>query len=68
MEQPVRTLFVTLRRSFAGTRETHRGVLKSLGLSYRQQTVEVANRSSIRGAIDTVSSPALLRMHHGHNI
>lgn len=53
-QQPVKTLFVTLRRSFAGTRESHIATIKSLGLSYREQTVEVQNRASIRGAIDKV--------------
>ena len=58
MEQlAVRTLFITLRRSFAGTRDSHRGTLKALGLSYRQQTVQQPNTSSVRGAIDTVSAP-----------
>lgn len=52
--QAVKTLFITLRRSFAGTRKSHIGTLKSLGLSYRQQTVQMPNSSSIRGAIDTV--------------
>lgn len=52
--QVVKTLFITLRRSFAGTRERHIGTLKSLGLSYREQTSQMPNSSSIRGAIDTV--------------
>ncbi len=51
----MRTLFITLRRGFAGTRETQRGTLKALGLSYREQTVQQSNTSAIRGAIDTVS-------------
>jgi large subunit ribosomal protein L30 len=54
MAQPVKTLFVTLRRSFAGTRESHIAIIKSLGLSYREQTVEVPNRASFRGAVDKV--------------
>lgn len=58
MAQPIKTLFVTLRRSFAGTRESHRAVIRSLGLSYREQTVEVPNRESIRGAIDKVGHNA----------
>ena len=54
MAQPVKTLYVTLRRSFAGTRESHIAIIKSLGLSYREQTVEVPNRASFRGAVDKV--------------
>ena len=50
----VKTLFITLRRSFAGTRKIHIGTLKSLGLSYRQQTVQMPNNAPIRGAINAV--------------
>jgi large subunit ribosomal protein L30 len=55
MEAPIRTIFVTLKRSFAGTRENHVKILESLGFSRRQQTLELPNTSSIRGAIDKVS-------------
>ena len=55
MTEPIRTLFITLKRSFAGTRDTHRRILESLGLRYRQQTVERANMGSIRGALDKAS-------------
>lgn len=54
MAEPIRTLFITLKRSFAGTRESHRLILESLGFRYRQQTVERANMGSIRGALDKV--------------
>ncbi|KAK9845243.1 hypothetical protein WJX81_000968 [Elliptochloris bilobata] len=54
MAEPIRTLFITLKRSFAGTRDTHRRIMESLGLRNRQQTVERANMGSIRGAIDKV--------------
>ena len=60
-EQPIKTLFVTLRRSFAGTRESHIAVLRSLGLSYREQTVQVPNRASVRGAIDKVQQTFVTR-------
>lgn len=55
---PVRSLFITLKRSFAGTREHHVRILQSLGLSYRQQTVEKPNAAHIRGAIDKVGEHA----------
>lgn len=54
MEPPIRTLFITLKRSFAGTRESHVRILRSLGLRKREGTVERKNTSSIRGAIDKV--------------
>ena len=54
MEPQIRTLFITLKRSFAGTRESHVRVLQSLGLSRREQTIERGNTASIRGAIDKV--------------
>lgn len=52
MEAPIRTLFVTLKRGFAGTRDTHLRVLQSLGLQRRLQTVERQNTASLRGALD----------------
>jgi ribosomal protein L30 len=58
---PVRSLFITLKRSFAGTREHHVKILQSLGLSYRQQTVEKLNAAHIRGAIDKVGRGADVR-------
>ena len=57
MAEPIRTLFITLKRSFAGTRESHRHILESLGFRYRQQTVERANMGSIRGALDKACRP-----------
>lgn len=54
--QPVRKLYITLRRSFAGTRETQRKTLESLGFRYREQTVVLNNDSSVRGAIDKVGA------------
>lgn len=55
MSAPVHSLFITLKRSFAGTREHHVRILQSLGLRYRQQTVEQPNVAHIRGAIDKAS-------------
>lgn len=54
MSTPVHSLFITLKRSFAGTREHHVRILQSLGLRYRQQTVQQPNKAHIRGAIDKV--------------
>lgn len=54
MSAPVHSLFITLKRSFAGTREHHVRILQSLGLSYRQQTVEKKNVAHIRGAVNKV--------------
>ena len=56
MSGEIRHLFVTLKRSFAGTRETHIKIVKSLGLRRRQQTVQKANVASVRGAIDKVQA------------
>lgn len=50
----MRSLFVTLKRSFAGTREQHVRILQSLGLRRREQTIERENTSSVRGALDKV--------------
>lgn len=52
--ESVRKLYITLRRSFAGTRETQRRTLESLGLRYREQTVIQDNDGCIRGAISKV--------------
>ena len=54
MSNEIRHLFVTLKRSFAGTRETHINIVRSLGLRKREQTVQKANVASVRGAIDKV--------------
>ncbi len=50
----MQSLFVTLRRSLANTREQHVRVVQSLGLWRREQTVEKPNNASVRGAIDKV--------------
>ena len=60
MSQPIHSIFVTLRRSFAGTRESHVRIVQSLGLRKRQQTVRVPNTATARGAIDKVTSCCML--------
>lgn len=65
----VRKLYITLRRSFAGTRETQRKTLETLGFKYREQTVVRDNTESVRGAISKVRkseahcTPMLMHMH-----
>ncbi|PSC68015.1 ribosomal L30 family [Micractinium conductrix] len=54
MSAPVQSLFITLKRSFAGTREHHVRILQGLGLRYRQQTVQQPNKEHVRGAINKV--------------
>ena len=58
----VRKLYITLRRSFAGTRETQVRTLQSLGFKYREQTVVQDNTESVRGAIlkVAVNEPVLI--------
>ena len=60
--ETVRKLYITLRRSFAGTRETQCRTLESLGLRYREQTVIQNNSESVRGAILKVRSPIPLHL------
>lgn len=47
----VRSLFVTLRRGFAGKPWFHRRVVEALGLTKRHQCVEKPNNASIRGML-----------------
>ena len=54
MQPPITSLFITLRRSFAGTRDSQVKILKALGLRRREQTIEKPNNESIRGAINKV--------------
>lgn len=65
MSQPVNSLFITLRRSLAGVRENHKGVIKSLGLKNRQQTVEKENLPWVRGAISKVGRQRIRRSFVG---
>jgi len=53
--EPVKKLFVTLTRSYAGTKKVQKAVLENLGFTYRLQTLEKANNAPIRGAINKVS-------------
>lgn len=53
----VRTLFVTLRKSFAGRPERTRRVAKSLGLRKLDSVRELPNNASVRGAIERVRAP-----------
>lgn len=61
MNAPIHSLFITLKRSFAGTREHHVRILQSLGFRYRQQTVEKPNAAHVRGAIDKASAAPSLQ-------
>lgn len=47
----VRSLFVTLKRSFLGTPWNHRRIIQSLGFSKRHQCLEKPNNSSVRGML-----------------
>eukprot|EP00884_Botryococcus_braunii_P003470 jgi/Botrbrau1/13123/Bobra.0187s0080.1 len=51
---PIKHLYITLKRSFAGTPERHCRVIRALGLTYREQTVQKTNTASVRGAIAKV--------------
>lgn len=50
----IRSLFVTLKRGFAGKKESQIKIIQSLGLRHREQCVEKPNNGSIRGALDRV--------------
>lgn len=52
--EPIKQLFITLKRSFAGTSAKQKAVLKALGFSYRLQTVEKPNNVHIRGTLNKV--------------
>ncbi|KAK9842113.1 hypothetical protein WJX84_009396 [Apatococcus fuscideae] len=54
MSLPVKKLFVTLHRSFAGSKGTHVQTAKALGLSRLQQETALPNSPSVRGAIDKI--------------
>lgn len=49
------TLKITLVRSMIGRPEKHRRVLRGMGLTKLQRTVELEDTPSIRGMINTVS-------------
>lgn len=50
----VNSIFVTLRRGYAGTPWFHRRILEALGLKRRHQCVEKPNNPSIRGMLHKV--------------
>ncbi len=53
--EPVRSLFVTLRRGLAGKPENHRRILAALGLKHPHQCVEKPNNDMIRGMLAKAS-------------
>lgn len=58
-EATVRSFFVTLKRSYAGTPWFHQRILRALGLKRRHLCVEKPNNISIRGMLHKVGlSPA----------
>ena len=60
-ETAVVSLFVTLRRSFAGTPHFHKKVLSALGLSGKlHQCIEKPNNASVRGMLMKVDHLDLL--------
>ena len=68
MNAPIHSLFITLKRSFAGTREHHVRILQSLGFRYRQQTVEKPNAAHVRGAIDKASRHSEIALTGGGGV
>lgn len=66
----IRTLFITLRRGFAGKKESQIKIVRSLGLQHREQCVEKPNTRSIRGALDKVKHLVRVEtdMAHHHRI
>jgi large subunit ribosomal protein L30 len=51
----VKTVKVTLVRSVAGTRQTHRATVRGLGLRRIRHTVELEDTPAVRGMIDKVN-------------
>jgi large subunit ribosomal protein L30 len=49
------TLRITLVRSMIGRPEKHRKVLKGMGLTKVNRTVELENTPAVRGMVDKVS-------------
>ncbi|KFM27551.1 50S ribosomal protein L30 [Auxenochlorella protothecoides] len=56
----VESLFITLKRGMAGVRHQHVRIVKAIGLTYRQQTVERTNTPAMRGAVAKI--PHLLTL------
>lgn len=53
--QVKKTVKVTLVRSVAGTRESHRATVRGLGLRRIRHTVELEDTPAVRGMINKVS-------------
>ena len=53
--QEKKTVKVTLVRSVAGTRESHRATVRGLGLRRIRHTVELEDTPAVRGMINKVS-------------
>jgi large subunit ribosomal protein L30 len=53
--QAKKTVKVTLVRSVAGTRESHRATVRGLGLRRIRHTVELEDTPAVRGMINKVS-------------
>ncbi|MCU0623763.1 MAG: 50S ribosomal protein L30 [Gemmatimonadaceae bacterium] len=51
----VKTVKVTLVRSVAGTRDTHRATVRGLGLRRIRHTVELEDTPAVRGMINKVN-------------
>mmetsp|Transcript_7613 Transcript_7613/g.15265 ORF Transcript_7613/g.15265 Transcript_7613/m.15265 type:complete len:111 (-) Transcript_7613:451-783(-) len=66
-KEAIKSLFVTLKRGFAGKKETHIKTLQSLGLKRREQCVEKPNNASIRGALAKVKHLVLVETDEEYN-
>jgi large subunit ribosomal protein L30 len=51
----VKTIKVTLVKSFVGIRRTHRATVRGLGLKRINHAVELADTPAVRGMIEKVS-------------
>jgi large subunit ribosomal protein L30 len=51
----MKTLKVTLVKSFVGIRRTHRATVRGLGLKRINHAVELADTPAVRGMIEKVS-------------
>lgn len=67
MEPSVKSLFASLKRSYAGTREHQIRILQSLGLRRREKTVHLENNASVRGALDKVKHLILLETDRAYH-
>lgn len=60
MSKTIEALYVTLKRSFAGTPETKIRTLKALGLRHLHQTLRLPNNEKVRGALLKVRSMVII--------